>query len=169
MDLNYTPLLAVFVSAVLAFLTYLNYQLNKTLNIKNQLHNEKVKIYRDLTRILVDMIDILDKGSKIILADEADDSKFTPLSPLADEIDDKTRVFRNLMIESFMVVPDHIANLLQDFSDFLHSEPIPATQEDYLVQLEVMDNKIREMAEKLVAAFREDLGTSKLNYKFGRN
>lgn len=169
MDLNYTPLFAVFVSAVLAFITYLNYRLNKTLNIKNQLHNEKVKIYRDLIKIVVDIIAIMDKANRILLSNEINDKELKLMSILADEVDDKASVFHNFMIESYMVVPDHIAILLTDFSNFIHSEAIPATPENYLVQLKEIDTKTREMAEAIIGAFRDDLGTSKLNYKFGRN
>jgi hypothetical protein len=168
MDLNYTPLFAVIVSAVLAFITYLNYRLNKTLNIKNQLHNEKVKIYRDLIKIVVDIIAIMDKGTRVVLSNDTNEKGFELLPSLADEIDDKSRIFHNLMIESYMVVPDHIAKLLKDFSDFIYSG-IVTIPKDYLTQLEEMDNKTREMAEALIEAFREDLGTSKLNYKLGRN
>lgn len=100
------------VSAVLAFITFLNYRLNKTLNIKNQLHNEKVKLYRDLIKAILDIIAMMDKGNRIIITD------------------------------------------------------FPT---EYLTKIEKVDDKIRKMAESLIAAFRKDLGTSKLNYKLGRN
>lgn len=169
MDLNYTPLLAVMVSAVLAFIAYLNYRLNKTLNIKNQLHNEKVKLYRDLIKAILDIIAIMDKGNRIVLSNEVNDKGLQHLPALADKIDDKARSFHNLMIESYMVVPDHIAELLTEFSDFILTGINTDFPSEYSTQLEKVDNKTREMAELLIAAFRKDLGTSKLNHKLGRN
>lgn len=167
MDQNYTSLLAVFVSGVLAFITYLNYRLNKTLNIKNQLHNEKVKIYRDLIKVVLEVITVMDEGNKLVLSDKKE--KSTRLGKVADELDNKSKNLHNLIIESFMIVPDRIAKLLTEFTDLIHLGPTGFIEKDYLTNLEEIDTIIREKAESLIEAFRDDLGTSKLNYKLGKN
>lgn len=60
------PLLSVFVSLVAAIISYYNYTLNKTLNFKNQLFNEKLRKYIELSRKLAEFIEILDQAGQTL-------------------------------------------------------------------------------------------------------
>ncbi|RAJ22368.1 hypothetical protein [Pedobacter cryoconitis] len=168
-DLSYVPVLAVAATLIIAFVNYLNFRLNKTLNIKNHLYTEKLKVYRELTKLLSEMIrlhdkaiDLLDKGAENIETSKA-------LNACSDEINEMGIQIDKLIIEAYLLVPDRMVNFLRDFSEYI-GQPVagsPTLAED-LATLRAADQRIREKAEELIGALREDIGTRRLNTKMTR-
>lgn len=168
-DLSYVPVLAVVATLVIAFINYLNYRLNKTLNIKNHLYTEKLKVYRELTKLLSEMIqlhdkaiDLLDKGAENIETSEA-------IKACSDEINEKGMQIDKVIIEAYLLVPDRMVNFLRDFSEYI-GQPVVGSQtlEEDLANLKAADQRIREKAEELIEALRDDIGTRRLNIKMTR-
>ena len=168
-DLSHVPVLAVVATLVIAFVNYLNYRLNKTLNIKNHLYTEKLKVYRELIKLLSEMIQIHDKAIVLLNngAENIETSK--ALKSYSDEINEKGIEIDKLIIESYLLVPDRMINFLRDFSSYI-GQPVKgsATLREDLATLIGVDKRIREKADELIEALREDIGTRKLNIKMTR-
>lgn len=168
-DLSYVPLMAFIASAAIALVNYFNYRLNKTLNIKNHLYTEKLKIYRELTKLLSELIqlhgkaiDLLDKGAENIETSEA-------IKACSDEINEKGIQIDKVIIEAYLLVSDRMVNFLRDFSEYI-GQPVAGspTLEGDLATLRAADQRIREKAEELIEALRDDIRTRRLNIKMTR-
>lgn len=168
MNATYFSLITVIISAVLALLTYLNYSLNKTLNIKNQLYNEKMKLYRELIKLVSEMMIMLDQTDSFLSSYANAHDRSVELLKLPERIDDKVIEIDQLIIEAYMVVPDHVAELLLNFSIFLHQKEPEVSAENYNKLIVEMDARVRELGEGLIKSFREDLRISQLNHKLGK-
>jgi len=168
-DLSYVPLLAVAATAVIALINYFNYRLNKTLNIQNHLHAEKLKIYRELVKLISDMITLHNNGAQIAAKTTHDDQSATRIREYADTIDAKGLEIDALIIEAYLLVPDIIVEQLRKFSEFLH-QPVSETGTLESLQQNILkaEQLFRDQAEELIELFREDIGTRRLNQKLTR-
>lgn len=165
-NLSYVPLLTLCAPVAIAIISYYNYSLNKSLNIKNHLHAEKLKKYGELLKLISEMIVLLNQVSIIDQKKITNPDSFSELPNLADKIDEKIQEIDARIIESYLVIPDKMVSTLRNFSEFLH-QPTPTikSQDDFIEQVKQMDTKVREESEKVIEAFRLDLGTRRLNQK----
>lgn len=168
-DLSYVPAFAVAATLVVAFINYLNYRLNKTLNIKNHLFTEKLKVYRELTKLLSEMIELHDQAIRVLDHGAENLATQASLRACSEAINEKGNQIDKLIIESYLLVPDRMVSFLRDFAEFI-GQPVqgaPTLKED-LATLRVADLRIREKAEELIEALRDDVGTRRLNTKLTR-
>jgi len=168
-DLSYIPVLAVATSAAIALVNYFNYRLNKTLNIKNHLYTEKLKVYRELTRLLSEMIQLHDQAINILDNGAENTETSLALKSSSEKINEKGMDIDKLIIEAYLLVPDRMVNFLRDFSEYI-GQPVAgsATLEEDLATLRNADHRIREKSEELIEALRDDIGTRRLNIKMTR-
>jgi hypothetical protein len=158
-----TPLFTAVISMIAALISYFNYRLNKTLNIKNQLFNEKLKKYIELSRKLAELIELLQ-----ILGPNANRvfSKTNHKSVVEEQMEKLKAVQQSIeymIIESYMLVPENIIRLMINFAEN-QNIGLP----DDLSQIDTQaywdrNFEIREKAENLISAFREDLNVDKLS------
>jgi len=161
------PSLPVLVSLVAAIISYYNFSLNKTLNIKNQLFNEKLKKYIELSRKLAEFIELLDKAGPILNRAETDAKAAEELKIQAERFDKIGLEIEYLVIDAHMLVPEKVVTLLLDFvrtqnlgSGYLSSSNTKTFWKN--------DELIREKAEQLILAFRDDLHVDKLSFSLAR-
>lgn len=168
-ELSYIPVLAFAASAAIALVNYFNYRLNKTLNIKNHLYTEKLKVYRELTRLLSEMIQLHDHAINILDNGAENIETSLALTSCSEKINDKKIQIDMLVIEAYLLVPDHMVIFLRDFSEYI-GQPVAgsATLKEDLTTIRNADQRIREKSEELIEALRSDIGTRRLNIKMTR-
>jgi hypothetical protein len=158
------PLLAVFVSLAAAIISYYNYTLNKTLNIKNQLFNEKLRKYIELSRKLAEFIELLDQAGPTLNQSQHDGSVKALLLEQAGKADGLGKEIEYLVIDAHMLVPEKVIGLLMDFVSNQNigggGELSRLDRESYWKN----DKIFRSKAEALILAFREDLQVEKLSF-----
>lgn len=162
------PGIAVFVSLAAVVISYYNYTLNKTLNIKNQLFNEKLKKYIELSRKLAEFIEMLDIAGPTLNRSQSDASVKDQLIAQAEKADRIGKEIEYLVIDAHMLVPEKIIKLLMEF---VTNQNVGVGSE--LSKLSVKsfwenDEVMRQKAENLILAFREDLHVDRLSFTLSR-
>ena len=167
MNQSYISLIGLIIAIIGIGISILNYKLNKTLNIKNQLYNEKFKQYRLLTKALSELITLIEKFDNIFsLKDKNLQKAENQLIELAVEVDNKCYEIDYLFTEAHLIVPDNILKLLDDLSEYLIHSNIDNPESNFEKVYRENEDKIRDIAKNLILSFRKDLGIIKLNLKF---
>ncbi|QKJ30871.1 hypothetical protein HQ865_14310 [Mucilaginibacter mali] len=163
----FAPLLTGIISIAVAVISYYNYRLNKTLNIKNQLFNEKLKKYIELSRKIAEFVELLDIiGPKINLLSSAA-GNIHELEELGLKANEIGLGIQYLIIESHMLVPEEIIKRMTVFAECQNlGLPHDLTKVNSTTYWE-HDQDIRKKGEDLIMALRNDLGVEKLSVKFG--
>ena len=155
--------LAVAVSFCIALIAYFNFRLNRTLNIKNTIYNEKAKLYREITKKVASLILFLQENEEDIKGSILNKNK-TELDKIIVEIDKCRSEVDFLLIESWMLIPGSILNLMTKFSNIISdTQPyLPTyTLQDYTTSIE----NVKQQGEFLIKQFRKDLQVEDLNKK----
>ncbi len=158
------PLLAVFVSLAAAVISYYNYTLNKTLNIKNQIFNEKLKKYIELSRKFAEFIELLDQAGPTLNRSKHDSSVKDLLLEQAKKADLLAKEIEYLVLDAHMLVPEKILRLLMDFVSFQNFGAGGKLSQVDDESFWANDELARNSAEKLILAFREDLHVERLSF-----
>lgn len=156
----FTALVTFTVGAMATFLTYKNYQLNKTLNIKNHLFNEKLTLYREISKNLGELIVELDEMEK-------DFNKADPetLEKHASWIEEKCKLINALILEGSVLLPKLALLHLIKLTNFLFTPPNVYREGEELQQYKEIVDELRFEAEKVLKFFRKDLGIKSLSDK----
>lgn len=163
----FIPGIAAFISLAAAVISYYNFTLNKTLNIKNQLFNEKLKKYIELSRKLAEFIELLDVAGPTLNQSQRDPSVKEQLLEQAAKADHLGKEIEYLVIDAHMLVPEKIIKQLMEFvttQNMGGSDISGTTNERYWKN----DELFREKAEALIIAFREDLHVEKLSFTLSK-
>lgn len=156
------------ISIVAALVSYLNYRLNKTLNVKNQLFNEKLKKYIELSRKIAEFMELLDNIWPMIYEKEPKQRESLELKELSDKANNIGLSIVFLIIESQMLAPENVIKLMTEFAEFQNlGLPNDLTTVHSKIYFEA-DVNIRNKGETLIKAFRDDLGVEKLNLKLAK-
>jgi hypothetical protein len=78
-----------------AIIAYFNYRLNRKLNIKNQLYNEKLKLYKDMTRMIGKAVLYVNKSEITLEKFMRDKESEKDLNQMANKIDDDADEFES--------------------------------------------------------------------------
>lgn len=152
--------LAIIVSALVA---YFNYRLNKSLNVKNHIFNEKAKLYREITKKIASLISFLQEN-EISIENPILSKNKIELDRITLEIDKLRNDVDYLLIEAYMLMPEYILNLMREFSEvILDTRPSLSTYtlEEYITSVK----NVTQQGENLITEFRKDLQVESINKK----
>ncbi|MDO9000031.1 MAG: hypothetical protein Q7W45_09720, partial [Bacteroidota bacterium] len=151
------------ISIITVILAYCNYRLNRILNIKNQLYNEKLKLYRKISKKIAELIFFIDKREDVLAKHLKGNDQSNNLLLIAEKIDSDVRGIEILMIEAHMLAPLTILSLMQEFTDCVYISYPEMHRKDVFEEYIEATNKLRNQGENLIEFFREDLRVAKLN------
>jgi len=156
--------LAVIISTVTALIAYFNYRLNKSLNIRNNVYNEKLKLYREISKAIASLIIFLQETEINIRFDTLNNE--SELQSISENIEEKCVKIDYLFLEAYMITSNHIFTVMQELSDKiadvrpLHTGLI--TLEKYKQNVKGINNQ----GEILLSALRSELKIEKMNKPF---
>ncbi|TCD00269.1 hypothetical protein EZ449_20970 [Pedobacter frigidisoli] len=158
------PGLTITISVAAAVISYYNYRLKKTLNIKNQLFNEKLKKYIELSRKLAEFIELLDVAGPTLNQSQHDHSVRELLLEQAEKANRLGQEIEYLVIDAHMLVPGKIISQLMDFVTTQNMGGTGELSKMDRVSYWKNEELFRKKAERLIRAFREDLHVEKLSF-----
>lgn len=154
-------ILAIIISILTVLIAYLNYQLNKSLNIRNNLYNEKLKLYREISKAIASLIIFLQETEVNIRFDTLYDQ--SELQSISEKIEEKCVIIDYLFLESYMITSNNIFTIMQILSDKLADvRPLHigiVTLEKYNQDMK----NIHKQGEELLSALRSELKIEKMN------
>ncbi len=156
--------LAVIISTVTALIAYFNYRLNKSLNIRNNLYNERLKLYREISKAIASLIIFLQETEINIRFDTLNNE--SELQSISENIEEKCVKIDYLFLEAYMITSNHIFTVMQELSDKIADvRPLHIgliTLEKYKQNVKGINNQ----GEILLSALRSELKIEKMNKPF---
>jgi len=154
----FTALITLSVGIMATAFTFKNYRLNKTLNIKNNMFNEKLKVYREISKNLGELIVELDEIEKELSKNNAQ-----ILDKHAIWVDCKCKQINVQILEASVILPKKVLLRLSKLIEILYfSGETAVDQNDHQLYQEKV-NELRESAKDILKLFRKDLKIKTLN------
>jgi hypothetical protein len=154
----FTAIITLTVGLMATAFTYKNYHLNKTLNIKNNLFNEKLKVYREMSKNLVELIVELDEMENDLIHKNT-----ATLEAHASWVENKCKQINAQVIEASVILPKKILMQLSEVIELLYFSCGKKTSENELSEYQQQVDSLRKSAKKILKLFRKDLGIKTLN------
>ena len=153
--------ITIVVSVSTAFIAYLNYRLNRLLNIRNNLYNEKLKLYREISKAVAALIIFLQETEINVRFETLYNEE--ELQTISKNIEVKCVIIDQLFFESYMMISTHVFENMSRFSEQLADvRPLHIgiiTIKDY----EKNVHNIHTQGEILLSNLRKDLKIERLN------